>query len=92
MKKGSKAMKAIIFKEAPKSRILNSFAVDAAATAIANLGPTLSAIYDCWRHRLHAKQNVDSETLINFLFLVDGQSSCANANTTKPPPWRRGHP
>ncbi|KAH8046802.1 hypothetical protein JL722_13436 [Aureococcus anophagefferens] len=68
--------------------ILNGFAVDAAAAALRNLGPTLTPIYDCWRRRLHGQRYAASKSLINFFFVVDGAAPCANE--TEPPPWRPG--
>ena len=88
MKKGAKIMRDIKFRDEAPDKILNGFAVDAAARGLADLGPALTRVYDCWRDRLHREQFAAGAKLHNFLFLVDGQSACAN--NTRPPPWRRG--
>ncbi|KAH8043696.1 hypothetical protein JL722_15069 [Aureococcus anophagefferens] len=56
MRSGAKVMRGIKFALAAERDILNGFAVDAAAAALRNLGPTLTPIYDCWRRRLHGQR------------------------------------
>ncbi|KAH8052297.1 hypothetical protein JL721_10937 [Aureococcus anophagefferens] len=83
MKKGAKIMRDIKFRDEAPDKILNGFAVGAAASRASP-----AHAYDCWRDRLHREQFAAGAKLHNFLFLVDGQSACANS--TRAPPWRRG--